>query len=595
MNKIVKNYNDIINQNIYGGKAYWLSWLKKKRFNVPPAIFISANLTKIECHDKKIIIDFFQKELKNKAAKYAIRSSAKNEDSLHSSQAGIYHSITNISSLDVAINSVSKVKSNKTNIGVIIQEYIKASYSGVIFSTNPNIGHKDEMLINYTNGNSENLLNGEDIGKEIKILYSEINKTTNTQFSKNSKPLTELVHLTKQIEKELNFPVDIEWCIDNKTKKLFIIQCRPITNLRFQQTELVKVDINNIHKIPDSIKNNGKIKLRLNASSNNILTTNAFLMIVNHDDYHQLNILKEVDEQISQNKLNLGYCKVLIKPSIINGGVLRMFSSNSNKSLALGIDKMLKLSFRNYWQSVIIFHELYDLHYMGIIKKINSLYLVEISYGGFIQKGITEFSQYIVNTKLKIENKNELIQKFSYEINDGQIVPVEINKKIDPSEKLIKKIIIAFKSFVDKNLTIEFGISKCKDNFTPYLIDYIEDNTRISSKSILDGVVSKGNIKGTVSNISINNDWNKSIQKHFHDGKKYTKTLQNKENIIFIVDKPYISLVEILEKYDNKKIGFIFKEASILSHFCILLRENEIPAIISTKTYKNNKLVEINV
>ena len=590
----IQNYKLIADREVYGGKAYWLSWLNQNNFNIPPAIFIPINCLNTKKNIQKTVTDFFKNEINIQTVKFAVRSSATTEDGLYSSQAGKFNSITNISSIELAVNKISEIQNNKNNIGVIIQEYIKASYSGVIFSTNPNTGNRNELLINYTKGNSENLLNGDEIGKEIKILHSELDNISKEKFEINYKILQELVIITKQIEKQLKFPVDIEWCVDKKTNKLFIVQCRPITNLRFFKSELIKVEINNLDRIPQEIQKNDKVKLRLTASNNKVLTTNAFLMLINYEDYQKINILEEINNQISQNQLNLGYCEVLIKPSVLNGGVLRMFSANSNNSLAKRIDEMLKITFEKYWQAVIIFHELYDLHYMGIIKKINSNYLIEVSYGGFIQKGITEFSQYIVNAKLKIESKSELIQKFAYEIDNGKIKAVPINKKIELSEILLERIIKTFTPFIDKNLTIEFGISKCSNDYTPYLIDYIEDNTNILLENISDGIVSKGNIKGNVINININNEWSKSIQTHFHDGKDYTNISKDKtENIIFVADKPHISLVEILEKYDNKKIGFIFKEASILSHLCILLRENEIPAIISSKEFENNELTNI--
>jgi phosphohistidine swiveling domain-containing protein len=594
MNKI-KNYKTIVERKKFGGKAYWLSWLNVNNINIPPAIFIPIDLKKIEINDKNEIINFFSNNYINKKASFAVRSSATSEDGLFSSQAGVFNSKTNIPSIEIAIDTISKIQDGRGNVGVIIQEYINASYSGVIFSTNPNTGNKNDILINYTKGNSEELLNGNEIGKEIKLLFSEIEKKIEKEYPIDYKILEELIFITKKIEKELNCPVDIEWCVDENSNKLYIVQCRPITNLHFKKSELLKVSIENINKIPNDIKRNDKVKLRLTASNEKVLTTNAYLLLMNSKDYSKINILEEINNRISENKLNLGYCEVLIKPLTLNGGVLRMFSSNSNKDLANRIEEILELTFKNYWQSVIIFHELYELHYMGIIKKINSDYLIEVSYGGFIQKGITEFSQYFVDNKLNISKKKELIQKFTYEISDGKIKAVPIDKKIILSDRLIKTIIKTFIPFIDKELTIEFGISKCSKGYTPYLIDYIEDNTNITFDNISDGIISNGKIKGNVINIDINDDWKKSIQKHFHDGNDYHSLSKNKnDTIVFVADKPHISLVEIIENYDTNNIGFIFKEASILSHLCILLRENGIPAIISSKDYKNDETANIN-
>jgi hypothetical protein len=590
----IQDIDTIAKKSIYGGKAFWLSWLKQNRYSVPPAVFIPIDY-KYNSNIQRIVADFFNNTNNTQTGKFAVRSSATTEDGTTESQAGMFNSFTNISSIELAIKKIPEIQNGRKNIGVIIQEYIEASYSGVIFSTNPNTGNKDDILINFTKGNSENLLSGTEIGSEIKISFSDINKLKYISTEIERSVLIELIKVSKQIEAELNYPVDIEWCVDKTTNKLFLVQCRPITNLSFHKTELIKVDFQNIDKIPPEILNNDKVKLRLNASKNEVLTTKAFLMIANKKDYKVTNISEHIEKYIKQNDLNLGYCEVLIKPSTLNGGVLRMFSANSNQDLAKRLEKMLKLTFKDYWQAVIIFHELYDLYYMGIIRKIQTNYLIEISYGGFIQKGITEFSQYVTSSNYKILNKNELTQKFVYEISNGKIEAIEINKKVEISENILEKIIKVFTPFIDKNLTIEFGISKYSNDYTPYLIDYIEDNTDISVENISEGIVSHGNITGKIINIDINNDWSKSIQTHFHDGKNYDNISQNdNENIVFVAEKPHISLVALLEEYDNKKIGFVFKSASILSHFCILLRENAIPSIISTKILENGELININ-
>lgn len=579
-----------VQKEIYGGKAYWLSWLKKNKFNIPPALFLPIDFD-IQSIDKKWLTEqamkffFCNKKIDDKIL-FAIRSSSIHEDDYFASHAGQYNSITKIESVEDAINELPSIlydedKSLSSQMGVIIQQYIEASYSGVVFSTHPTRENKNIVLIEYVKGNSEELLDGKLVGTKVEVDLTMDNHKSNMQFEK----IKDIVCIAKEIEKILSYPVDIEWAICKITGQLYIVQCRPITNLLLRESKVVKVDTQNISHIPKSVLNNDKIQLRLKGIEKNAPITEAFLLLINENDCKE-NYLSDLLNSEIKLKQNVGYSNVLIYPAVFQNKILRKFSNNTLDDLKLQIGSILKSCFSEHWHAVIIIQELLDMNYMGIIKKIDSSYLIEVAFGGFIQKGVTEASKYIVSES-KIE-KIEVIQKFMYDIVDGRIERFPINRKIELNDELLLQITSSFQSVIEENTVIEFGISKYEQGYFPYLIDIVDDNSNLNVKDVSEGIISKGKVRGTVRNLSIesNHDWKTSVQLHFHDISANSDNL-NSNNVIYLLEKPDIKILEIINSTDNSNIGFLFKEASILSHVCVILRENNIPAMILPQNYKN--------
>ena len=152
----------IADKSIYGGKAYWLSWLIEQQYNVPSCFFIPAtDETELE---KTISMlrnnEAFNKQLNEFTAgqnKYdvAVRSSALNEDSVEKSFAGHFKSFVDTVSYEQVLTNIENVvrsvkahdKTDNQKIGVVIQKKIQAKVSGIAFSSNPLTASKNELLI----------------------------------------------------------------------------------------------------------------------------------------------------------------------------------------------------------------------------------------------------------------------------------------------------------------------------------------------------------------------------------------------------------------------------------------------------------------
>jgi phosphohistidine swiveling domain-containing protein len=192
------------------------------------------------------------KDLKNELIRviqpgrtYAIRSSANIEDSLERSFAGQFKTVLNVTGIEAAIRSICLVwdsvqapnvlsyleshpaKSNHLLMAVIIQEMVPPLYSGVALSKNPVTG-ADEVILEAVIGQGDQLVQGG------MTPFRWINKWGYwlERSSSDEVPfilIEQLVKETREISRDLAYPVDLEWVHDGK--QLFWVQVRGISAL----------------------------------------------------------------------------------------------------------------------------------------------------------------------------------------------------------------------------------------------------------------------------------------------------------------------------------------------------------------------------
>ena len=127
----------IADKNIYGGKAYWLSWLIEQGYKVPACFFIPAT-EETELEEIKTMLrndETFNNQLNEFAIgqnqfEVAVRSSALNEDSAEKSFAGHFKSFVDTVSYEQIFTNIENVvrsvkaldKTDNQKIGVVIQK-----------------------------------------------------------------------------------------------------------------------------------------------------------------------------------------------------------------------------------------------------------------------------------------------------------------------------------------------------------------------------------------------------------------------------------------------------------------------------------------
>jgi len=183
---------------------------------------------------------------------YAVRSSALNEDGDNSSFAGQYETRTDVKVDDImdAVNYVissaqnDRVKKytdsfgeNQNGIAVVIQKFVKPSFAGVIFTSDPITGDDNFMIGNYVEGEGEGLVSGEKDAKEFRFTTSKYGYSGSDELKKYAKTL---YSYSRSIRKFYGMPMDIEWAISEG--KVYILQARSITTLKRLNMETYEVN-----------------------------------------------------------------------------------------------------------------------------------------------------------------------------------------------------------------------------------------------------------------------------------------------------------------------------------------------------------------
>lgn len=208
----------------------------------------------------------------------AVRSSATAEDLPDASFAGQQETYLNVRGEEYILLAVKKcIASLFTNraisyrvdkkfdhfsiaLSVGVQKMIRSDVgsSGVMFSIDTESGFKDAVIINSIYGLGENIVQGKvnpdefyifkptraivsrKIGKKaLRMIYSSDPKNPvkdipvpmadQKKQSITDKQVLELADWAMMIEKHYNKPMDMEWALDGKDGKLYIIQARPET------------------------------------------------------------------------------------------------------------------------------------------------------------------------------------------------------------------------------------------------------------------------------------------------------------------------------------------------------------------------------
>lgn len=589
----------------YGGKAYWLNWLYLQGLRVPNSVFMPL-LNNSQLMRLKEDIEF-QEQLSEQLRKVikkeecmAIRSSGLQEDGQQESLAGKYRSFLNVKNVDEVINCLFQMGSDLKDgelLGIIIQQMICPKASGVIFSSNPWNGRKTEAYISIVSGIGDKLLAGTQNGEDIKVEFQE----NMIKFSDNSsnvelEELENLTRLVKNIEQKLNMPVDVEWCIEEKNGELILLQCRPITTIMLKKNELLPVKLDGLKNLPTQLIENDKLWLRCYAEQKHIMISDANLLVCNC----QAEQLPRLDYQIRKSSYYSGFSAVLVSPSKINGKVQRYFVGKSKnvyshtkchrfgvrsvadyEQLEICLNDLYQIAKKEQWTCSIIIQEILSAKYTGIIKRMQDGYMIEVAKGHFLSKGIFPMSIYLVDFDGNIKYRDEIEQIKYLDIVEGCLLEyyMESYERIALRDELILDIMKRFQSVLMKGqILIEFGILKDGQD-TPYLIDCVKatKETDIPFSEIEKGTVSEGKIVGRLIKLKSDNNM-EALNTHFHNNIEQLLS-ENNEQILFYSETPSIQLMELLNKYDSSRIGFIFKTGSLLCHFAVLLRERMIPAV----------------
>ena len=237
-----------------GGKAASLArMMKAKKIRVPHGYVIDASAFEAGSISNKALreIEDLVSSLDDKST-YAVRSSALNEDGESASFAGQYETETDVPKSSV-FEAISRVVSSAQNarvkeytesfhetdrgIAVVVQQFVKPLFAGVVFTSDIMTGKDDFMIGNYVEGEGEKLVSGSENAKVFRIGAFKNDYEGDPEMAPYAKALG---RDCSRIRDLYRMPMDIEWAVADR--KVYILQARPITTL--QRLDMRTYDIN---------------------------------------------------------------------------------------------------------------------------------------------------------------------------------------------------------------------------------------------------------------------------------------------------------------------------------------------------------------
>jgi phosphohistidine swiveling domain-containing protein len=211
----------------FGGKAVQCGVLLQAGFPVPEGIAVAFEAGD-EAHlpeDARVWI------AARPSMRFAVRSSAADEDGTGNSFAGIHESVLDVGAdgiEDAIATCVASMSSDRARAyreargldanrgaAVLIQRMIEPRRAGVAFTADPINGERGTIVINAAAGRGEAVVSGTVAPEETRVRKSEA-----------CDPLAKLM---LRVEEYYGVPQDVEWCDDGAC--IWIVQSRPITSL----------------------------------------------------------------------------------------------------------------------------------------------------------------------------------------------------------------------------------------------------------------------------------------------------------------------------------------------------------------------------
>lgn len=552
--------------------------------------------------------------------KLIARSSSKFEDGEESSGAGIYESYSNIDSFEALLEGIKicwnsafslsaithRLRIKEFDIhplpGVIVQEFVNANLSGVVFSKNPLSGIEG-IFIEYTTNSSDGIESGTGTANSFVAIpntYGKGHLINERSFPRDK--ANELIRISETLVKHFKKEMEFEWAISRNI--LYILQTRPITTEDMHKTPIENKKLFNLYDLyleSSAIEKNdlGDIggiynhsirkrkPLRLFAIENNILINGSAVLFVNNSGVK------------AQKNMNYKALKRLNSPifTIDLGPYLRSFyteRSKLKKTLSTLLNQGNKVT-------PLIIREFASGEYSAVtVPENKNTVLIEICKGSLIgiNRGFVETNSY----KVDLSNETVILisesisprskyYDFDYDHNAFLLKKSDnskyggINIKKDSFLKMAKFTIRSGEKF-GLNI-LEWTIVNCEPVFidnTPLdkydtpsqpstTIRYLSPGGIEGKALILKAVdkleyISSGptlNVSGHLPTIEAN----KEI-------KELLKLTQNNENIVVVSKFPYTALSVLVGKVK----GFVFESGPVLCHLAIISREEKTPIAI---------------
>ncbi|WP_249776772.1 PEP/pyruvate-binding domain-containing protein [Leifsonia sp. C5G2] len=530
----------------------------------------------------------------------AVRSSGFGEDDTSESHAGRFTTVLNVDGEDavrIAVHSVRASGDNEMPMGVVIQEMVEAPIlSGVAFSCHPITLDPELITISWVAGLGVGLVDGTAKACELEVRRID-GAIASGDWPLSAELLTELVHAVIALDGILDSPVDVEWTIDSDGA-LLLLQVRPVVIGPALCVDLDRAQA--FDSLPGPVKSHNKISLRRDAVRLHIPMSRARAVVATRGDSRP-----SIPEMVPSEESS-GRSVVLLHPRRVNGRIVRKFSMDRPMDVELALRGCERYAIRQYPDpnfavgavervlatgleasplSCVIEQELLYAYATGILRRTREGYLIELAVGHFVPKGYVETCTFVLNEQGEVLLRSRPLQSKAYQFVNGHVVvespPFE---QLDVSDIDLERTVSTLVPLINErpSAAIEFGLLGVPGRLAPYMIDIAESDDkggRMSSVEIERGIVSSGSAVGTVVDLRVAPSLI-DLDSHLHDGVSPSRKVST-ESSIYVARRASVELLTLVRTC-HPSSGFVFEQASLLSHLAVVMRERGIAGLIAS-------------
>lgn len=579
----------------WGDKAYNLHRLSELGIAVPPALVLPSD---VSVPTEEALLDALT-ALHGAGGgvrfPVAVRSSAVGEDTEAQSLAGTFLTVLGTMSPAEVADAVGKVRDSGRGrkVAVILQRLIDCSFSGVAFSMDPLTFNGNSLLVSATKGRGDKLVGGEVSGESLVLAHrGDIDVGQSDVFTTLRSQLTVLRQVCLTIEREWSTAVDVEWAVDATSDDIHILQARPVVLPQPAEVELTSVGA--IDSLPAVVARHPKINLRRKAMTVGVPMSRAAAIV-------RTRRYPDSRPAYTPSVQSAGLSVVLLFPETVMGSVVREFSPTQGQDVDFYTRECRRYAIRRYPRhadmtstidavsaqglveshlSVCIVQEIYDATWTGILRVIETGYLVEIAQGHFVPKGMVESSRYILDHDLVVVDREERNQHVAYRFADGHVLNEVDPTPAWPTEDVLRSAVERLRSMLTTtNGALEFGLIETDGHVvSPYLIDIAEADQEglfLGHGLISSGVISPGVARGAIST-TLEHIGTKAMDAHLHD--RGSREVRHHDTV-FLAERASTDLLPLIYQCATTS-AFVFTTGSVLGHVGVVLRELGIPAVV---------------
>jgi len=521
----------------------------------------------------------------------AVRSSAIGEDGASHAFAGLFESLLDVPAEAVSVwNAIVRCRGagqsararsatgGSVEIGVLVQEMIHPSRSGVLFTRDP-LRRDRGAVVEVVQGHLSGLVDGRRDGRRVQ-LEGVIDESILSAAERD-----DLLRLGRATEELMRCPTDIEWA--SVGGRIVLLQARPITSLEFDQTAglaLVAVSAATTHRLPRTVLQHDKIVLRLAASALGIGISNGYVALASAPRH------SDVAACAKQLAAWGEFIAVLLDPFDLDGHIFRRFGTGptAEDDLAAFVEK----AGAKHTRFAFLLKELQDTAMTGVAVRVaDGGVRVEIIEGHFITKGFEAPTTYALDSSGMTQGHTPGQQRIAVQVRHGKKERVQVGPPPSLEPDQLSAVFRAACGLADRfpGAGIEFG-------FTPrgefFLVDLYQGRAVVPP--LREGVLSEGRVVGRVHLVELQEDAIElSVERHVHSRRSEIVEDAN-EHRILVVRRPFHMLDQLIYKAKPGTIGFICEGGALLCHLAVVMREHGVPGLVmpdSMRTFSDGERI----